>query len=192
MSAHTIRALREGSPHLGTAISGKELHLGPFLVDLPAQEIQVELLVTQTFTNADDAFDRRVPVVDSMFLGILDESEDERRYAENCIGLDATDGIPLQFRDAVPHTDDARPQFTDSQEIRQSCHEPFIEGSHQLQNTPRFQSCALKRFLLVQSQSLEIVFRTTKRHRITQGSAGGDVVNNLFFGTAEEVLIEEL
>ena len=41
-------------------------------------------------------------------------------------------GIPLQFRNAVTHADNACAHFTESQEICHTCHEALIKCGHQL------------------------------------------------------------
>ena len=102
------------------------------------------------------------------------------------------DGIPLQFRDAVAHADNAGAQLADAQEIGQARHETLVDGRHQLQDVARAQTGTGKGFLLVESESLQVFLGTGEGDRLTERPRRGYVIDNLFPGAAQEVPVVQL
>ena len=109
MTAAAVGTLRESSGHLGRGIGSEELHFGPEVMDTGAQEVEREVLVAQSLSDADDAFDRSMPVVDTVLLRIAEQTQHKRRHAHDRVRLQTKDRIPLQFRNAVSDTDDTCP-----------------------------------------------------------------------------------
>ena len=191
VAAAAVRALGEGGAHFGGRIGGIKLYV-PFLLDAAAQEVQVKILVPHALSNANNALDGGVLVIDTVVFGILDQPQNKRRHTHDGIRLQTVDGIPLQLRDAITHTDDAGTQFPDAQEIGQTGHEALVNGGHQLNNVARSQTCAFEALLLIVSQTLQVPVRTTEGHRIPQCTGSGHIIHHFLLGTAEEFVIEQL
>ena len=191
VSAAAIGALGEGRAHLGGRIGRKQLHV-PFLLDPATQEVQVEVLVPQAFTDADDPPHRGVPVVDAVLLRILDQAQDEGRDAHDGVRLQPLDGVPLQFRDAVADADDAGAQLPDAQEVGQSRHEALVDGGHQLDDVPGLHAGAGEGFLLVEREAFQVLVRAAEGHGIPQGAGSRDVIYDLLLGAAQEIVVEQL
>ena len=173
MAAAAIGALGEGGPHLRGRIGGKQFHI-PFLLDAASQQVQVKVLVPQALPNADNPLYRTVLVVYPVFLGILDQAQDEGGHAHQGVRLQAPDGVPLKFRNAVSHPDDAGAQLTDAQEIGQAGHEALVHGGHELDNVSGLDTGAFKALLLVVGQALQVLFRAAESNRVSQGTGSGD------------------
>ena len=191
VSAHSVRTLAESCAHLGGRVGGVELHIPPRL-DLLAQKVERKVLIAQALPYPDDLANAGLPVVNPVILSVLDQSRDEGRHAHDAVGLNALNGVPLQFGDAVAHADDGRTQLPQAEEIGQSSHEAFVEGDHQLEDVAGFQSGAFETLFLVVSQPLQILLGAAERHGIAERSAGGDVVDHLLLGHTEEILVEKL
>ena len=127
-----------------------------------------------------------------MLLGILYQLQDERRHTHDGVGLDAANGVPLQFGDAVAHTDYACTKFAQTQEISQSRHETLVQGGHQLHHITRSHSSTFKRLLLIESQTLQVFLGTAESHRVAKGTRSSDVVDNFVLRTAKKFVVEEL
>ena len=106
--------------------------------------------------------------------------------------MEAADGVPLQFGDAIAHADDAGPQCADAQEVGQAGHEALVHRRHELQDVTAPQPCAGEGFLLVVGQALQVLFRATEGHRVAQRARGGDVVHNILLRAATELFVVEL
>ena len=106
VTAATVRTFGESGTHLGGRVRGIEFHV-PFFLDAAAQQVQVEILVAHTFADADDLANAAGAVIDAVLFRITDQARNERRHAHDGIGMQPFDGIPLQFRDAVAHADNA-------------------------------------------------------------------------------------
>ena len=129
MAAQSVLAFREGGAHLGRGICCKQLHI-PFLLDFSAKKVELKVLVAQAFADADYTADAAVFIVDIMLFGVLDEFQYERRHAHDGVGLNATDSVPLQLRDAVADSDDAGTKLAKPKKISQSRHETLVQGGH--------------------------------------------------------------
>ena len=157
-----------------------------------AQNIQRKVLITKPFTYAYDAADRRVSVVDMVGFGVLYQPQNERRNAHQCVGLKPFDGVPLQFGNAVAHTDNAGAQLAQTQEIRHAGHESFVYGRHQLHHITFAHTCACERLAFVVSQSLQVFLRTAEGHRIAQRAARGDKIDDILARTAQKITVIQL
>ena len=52
-------------------------------MDTLTEQVQAELLVSQTFTDTDDFTNGRMTVVNLMLFGVLYQPEDERRHTHD-------------------------------------------------------------------------------------------------------------
>ena len=64
-------------------------------MDTLTEQVQAELLVSQTFTDTDDFTNGRMTVVNLMLFGVLYQPEDERRHTHDSGRMQALDCIPL-------------------------------------------------------------------------------------------------
>ena len=136
-------------------------------MDPLTEQVKMELLVAQSFTDTDDLTDRRMTIVDMMLLGVLDKPHDERRHAHDSGRVQALDGIPLQFRDSVTYANDAGAHMPYAHPIGETCHEPLVEGRHQLQDISFLESRTSKRLMLVICQTLQVRFGATEKNGVS-------------------------
>ena len=191
MPPAAVRAFAEGGAHFRRAVRGKELHI-PFLLDAASQQVQVKVLVPQALPNADNPLYRTVLVVYPVFLCILHQPQDERRHTHDGVRFQALDGVPLQFRDAVAHADNAGAQLPDAQKIGQAGHKALVNGGHELDNVPGFYTGAGKALFFVIGKPLQVFLRAAKGNRVSQCSGSGHIVHHLGLGAAQEFLVKKL
>ena len=107
-------------------------------------------------------------VVDVVLLGVVDQAENERRHAHDGGRLHSLDGVPLEFGNTVSYADDARAHTADTHPVRESRHETFVDGGHQLKDVPFVQSGARERLMFVVRQTLQIRLRATEHDRVAE------------------------
>ena len=154
VATHPVRALREGGAHLGRGVGGEQLYLRPALGDATSEQIEGEMLIAQPFADADDPPNARTPVVDAVFVGILQQTEDERRHAHEGVGANAPNRFPLQLGNAVAHAHHARTEPTQSEKVGHAGHETLVERGHQLDYAVAVHAGAGKRLGFVEGQAL--------------------------------------
>ena len=131
-------------------------------------------------------------VINLMLLRIFDEAKDERRYAHDSRRVQPLNCIPLQFRNTVANTDDAGAHSTNTEPIGQTCHKALVDGCHQLQDIPFMQPGAFKGLMLIVRQALQVGFRTAEQRWISERSGGSDIIDDVLFRDAQEIIIELL
>ena len=127
-----------------------------------------------------------------MVFGPLDKAQDEGGNAHYCIRLQALNGVPLEFRNAVTNADDAGTQFPDAKEVGQAGHKALVQRYHKLDDASGTYARALKTLLLIVGKPLEILFRAPEGDGVSHSAGCGDIVNHLLPGHAEEFLVEQL
>ena len=112
------------------------------------------MLIAQPFADADDPPNARMPVVDAVFVGILQQTEDERRHAHEGVGANAPYRFPLQLGNAIAHAHHARAEPAQSEKVGHAGHETFVERGHQLDDAVAVHTGAGKRLGFVEGQAL--------------------------------------
>ena len=129
MTAKAVLAFREGRAHLCRRIGGEELYI-PFFLDFASEQVEVKVLVAESLADAYDATDATISIINTMIFSILYQLQDERWHTHDGVGLDATNGVPLQFGDAIANANDTCAHFTKAKKISQTRHETFVESGH--------------------------------------------------------------
>ena len=165
VAAAATGAFGEGGGHLRGGVGGKELDVPPS-ADALAEQVEREVLFAEVLANADGTAYTAGAVIDAVRLGIVDDAGNEGGHDDNRVRPYTPDGIPLELRDAVPHTHDACAQSTDAEEVGQPGHEALVDRRHQLEDAARTRTGAREGDLLVVGQPIQIGVGHGKRHRV--------------------------
>jgi len=154
-----IRGTNEPAP-----LHMPQLGLGTYKIG--AEQVEREVLFAEVLADADGTAHTAGAVIDAVRLGIVDDAGYEGGHDDDCVWLYTPDGIPLEFRAAVPHTHDACAQATDAEEVGQPGHEALVDRRHQLEDAARTRTSAREGDLLVVGQPIQIGVGHGKRHRV--------------------------
>ena len=165
MAATATGAFGEGGGHLRGGVGGKEFDVPPS-ADALAKEVKREVLLAEVLADADRTAHTAGAVINAVCLGIVDDAGYEGGHDDDRVRPYTPDGIPLEFRDAVPHTHDARAQATDAEEVGQPGHEALVDRRHQLEDAARARTGAREGDLLVVSQPIQIGVGHGECHRV--------------------------
>ena len=144
------------------------------------------------FADTEGAAEATASVIDALSAGVVDQLEDEGGDAHADGRAEAPDHVPLQFGDAVAHADDGRPEAEAAQEARLTGHEAAVVGGHELDDIVRATAADLVREVFAEREAIEVAAGIGEGDRLAEGAGGGDVVENLGAGDAEEILVVAL
>ena len=165
VAAAATGAFGKGGGHLRGGVGGKEFDVPPS-ADALAEQVEREVLFAEVLADADGTAHTAGAVIDAVRLGIVDDAGNEGGHDDNRVRPYTPDGIPLELRDAVPHTHDACAQATDAEEVGQPGHEALVDRRHQLEDAARARTGAREGDLLVVGQPIQIGVGHGERHRV--------------------------
>ena len=98
----------------------------------------------------------------------------------------------MQFGNTATHSHHACSQTTKSEKICHTCHKSLVESGHDLHDAVARHTSAGKGTGFVESQSFEIAIGASEGYCLAHRTRGGDIVDDLAWGYAEEVRIVAL
>ena len=98
----------------------------------------------------------------------------------------------MQFRNTATHSHHACSQTAKSEKICHTCHKSLVKCGHDLHDAVARHTSAGKGTGFVESQSFEIAIGASEGYCLAHRTRGGDIVDDLAWGYAEEVRIVAL